>query len=85
MEVHVQCYSGHKADERPVRLFLGEREVEVQAILDRWCGEDHDYFKLAGDDGHIYIVRRDRRRDAWELTHCARGDAPAPGPGRAGT
>jgi len=65
--LRVECYAGYRADERPVAFWLGERRVVVRDILDRWVGEDHAYFKLDGDDGARYILRRDDRRDAWEL------------------
>jgi hypothetical protein len=63
----VESYSGYAADERPVAFRLDDRRVAVTGILDRWYGEDHAYFKLTGDDGMVYLIRQDRRRDAWEL------------------
>jgi hypothetical protein len=77
MQVRVECYSGYKPDERPVRFYLGERKLEVEAVLDRWYGEDDDYFKLRADDGNIYILKHLRAVDEWELTLFSR---PAPHP-----
>ena len=37
-------------------------------ILDRWFGEDHDYFKVRADDGGVYVLRYNRCEDGWELT-----------------
>lgn len=65
--LHVECYSGYTADERPMALRLGERRIAVREILDRWQGEDHAYFKVAGEDGLQYLVRQDRTSDTWEL------------------
>ena len=65
--LQVECYAGYRADERPTALILGERRIAVQEILDRWLGEDHAYFKVTGDDGARYILRRDDRRGHWEL------------------
>lgn len=65
--LRVECYSGHRADERPVAFQLGERRVAVRKVVDRWYGEDHAYFKLTGEDGALYILRQDRGADTWEL------------------
>ncbi|WP_437487250.1 hypothetical protein WME75_06465 [Sorangium sp. So ce1014] len=46
---------------------LGERRVRVTEILDRWPGGDHLYFKVRGDDGARYILRRDFEILLWEL------------------
>ncbi|MGQ9859617.1 MAG: hypothetical protein ACUVS3_13160 [Thermodesulfobacteriota bacterium] len=67
MRIRVQCYSGYKADERPVRLYLGESSLEVKEVLDRWYGEDHDYFKVRADDQEVYLLRHSRADDTWEL------------------
>lgn len=66
--IRVECYSGHRVDETPRRFFLGERRIEVAAVLDRWIGRDHRYFKVKGDDGAVYILRHDTAADTWELT-----------------
>lgn len=63
----VECYSGTRADERPVTIRLGERRIAVREIVDRWYGEDHAYFKLIGEDGALYLIRQDRGCDIWEL------------------
>jgi hypothetical protein len=65
--LRVECYAGHRAEERPEAFWLRDRRVAVRAILDRWYGEDHAYFKLVGEDGVRYILRRDDYRDGWEL------------------
>lgn len=68
VNIRVQCYAGYRADESPVRFFLGERKIEIVEILDRWVGEDHRYFKVKGDDGAFWILRHAVRTDVWELT-----------------
>jgi len=65
--LHVECYSGHRADESPQRFTLAGREIAVQEILDRWIDPAHRYFKLRGDDGGIYILRHNSAADSWEL------------------
>ena len=67
MNLIVDCYSGHRGEETPRRLRLGERPVEVASILDRWLSPDHRYFKLRGDDDRVYIIRHDERQARGEL------------------
>jgi len=40
----------------------------VAEVLDRWTGADHCYFKVRGEDGNLYILRRDEAGRQWELT-----------------
>jgi hypothetical protein len=64
----VECYSGYRGEETPIRFYLGERCVQVQEILDRWLAPTHRYFKLRGDDNGIYILRHSTRENFWEMT-----------------
>ncbi len=73
IEVHVECYAGYRADERPQRFTFGQRNIEVEEIIDQWQGPDYRYFKLRGDDGAIYILRHEETADRWELTMFDRG------------
>lgn len=66
--VRVDCYAGHRGEETPRRLRLGDRIVEVTEVLDRWLAPDHRYFKVRGDDGDTYIVRHGVESNVWELT-----------------
>jgi hypothetical protein len=69
MKLTVECYSGRKADERPVRFSLGVRRYEVEAVLDQWYEPESISYKVRADDGNIYILRqRTSRPDGkWEL------------------
>jgi len=64
----MECYAGHRADEEPRRFFIGEREIKVNAIIDRWLDPAHRYFKIRGDDNGIYILRHDTGNDSWQMT-----------------
>ena len=66
--VRVECYAGHRGEETPRALIIGDRRVEVIEVLDRWLAPDHRYFKVKGDDGDVYIVRQEATSGAWELT-----------------
>ena len=37
-------------------------------IIDRWLEPRQSYFKLRGDDGAIYLLRRDTLNGRWEMT-----------------
>jgi hypothetical protein len=65
MKLRVECYSGRKADERPVRFQLGERGYLVEEVLDQWYGQDATFFKVRADDGNLFILRHDVSNDEW--------------------
>ena len=65
--LEVECYSGRKADERPVRFTMGEHVYIVEELLDQWYGPDDNYFKVQADDGNLYILRRHNSSGEWSL------------------
>lgn len=65
--IKVWTYSGHRGDERPVKLELNGVEHEIMEVLDRWCGGEADYFKVKTRGGVIYILRLDRFDGMWDL------------------
>ncbi len=67
-DIRVDCYSGYRAEESPRRFFIGQREVNVTEIIDRWLDPTHSYFKLRCDDGGIYILRHNLVDHTWALT-----------------
>jgi hypothetical protein len=66
-EIQVQCYSGHRADQRPLKFTLGGRWFEVQQIDDQWYSPSAIYFRVRADDGNVYVLRHDEVRDVWSL------------------
>lgn len=81
LAIRVECYAGHRGEEAPRRFWIGERLVTVSEVLDRWLAPDHRYFKVAGDDGAVYLVRLDLEADRWEMTmFTRRGGAGGAGP-----
>lgn len=68
IKIKVECYSGYKANERPLRFYIGNEALEVKKLLDRWFGEEADFFKLVADDGNKYLLKYDRQGDSWEMT-----------------
>jgi hypothetical protein len=78
MKIRVDTYDGYRSGERPLRFHIGRKRREVVDVLDRWYGEDHDYFKVRADDGAVYVLRCQRSGDRWELMqYSAPGDARA--------
>lgn len=69
MKLRVECYSGTKADERPLRFYLGDRLLLVDEVLDQWYGPDDLFFKVRADDGNLYILRNHRSspEGEWSL------------------
>jgi hypothetical protein len=56
MKLEVVCYSGRKADERPVRFSLDGHQYLVEDILDQWYGPEKAFYKVRADDGNLYIL-----------------------------
>jgi hypothetical protein len=67
MRLRVKTYSGHKADERPISFSLGNRELSVVEVVDRYYDPDEDIFKVKADDGGVYLLGHDRQDDTWRL------------------
>jgi len=71
LELAVECYSGSRADERPLRFaFRGGKDrhkLEVNEVLDQWYGVGYQCFKVRADDGNIYILRHQQDEDTWRL------------------
>jgi hypothetical protein len=65
--VRVECYSGYKADERPVRVFLGGKMIEFAAVEDSWYSPGVTYFRVLLGNGERYVLRRQDAQDVWSL------------------
>jgi hypothetical protein len=68
LSLSAECYAGHRGEQTPRMLILGDRRIAVAEVLDAWLAPDYRYFKLRGADGDTYLVRHDERSDTWELT-----------------
>ncbi len=69
MTVHVECYSGYKTEERPVRFRLDDHDHIVEELVDQWQSPDATYFKVRSDDGNLYILRHltSPQENTWTL------------------
>ena len=72
-QVEVTAYSGYKANERPLHFILDQKKLEVQEIVDRWFGVEHDYFKVRADDGGQYLLKWHRSSDSWYIEKIIEG------------
>jgi hypothetical protein len=70
LRLHVQCYAGYKADERP-RRFTPQapqaRTYEVKEIVDQWFGIGYMCFKVRADDNNLYVLKHQEEDDVWTL------------------
>jgi hypothetical protein len=73
-QIEVECYSGYKANERPVAFTALACRWEVSEIVDRWYEgvikrEEPvvNYFKVKTSDGSIFILRYDAHADVWSI------------------
>jgi len=73
LRIGVECYAGYKGEETPRTIVLGGRRIAVADVIDRWLAPDHRYFKIRGDDDHLYIIRQDVESGDWMLTMFERG------------
>jgi hypothetical protein len=71
LQLKVECYSGYKADERPLRFSFGAKPggqvLGVKEVLDQWYGVGYHCFKVLADDGNLYILRHQLPEDSWVL------------------
>ena len=74
--VDVECYSGHRGEETPRRFRLGDRQLEIAEVVDRWLAPDHRYFKVRDAGGDLYVLRHDVTDGRWDLTLFRRRGAP---------
>lgn len=70
MTLTVKCYSGYKADERPISFNLDGQDFHIDQIIDSWVGEDHQYWKVETDTNERYLLKIDRELDVWHCEKC---------------
>jgi hypothetical protein len=66
--LEVDCYSGYKADERPVRFQLEERQYCICTVLDQWREPEGIFYRVRADDGRVYVLRQNSTLESsWDL------------------
>ena len=66
-DIHVECYAGHRADEKPRRFAIRGREFQVNELDGQWYSPEAIYFRVRADDGNYYVLRHDEAQDFWTL------------------
>lgn len=66
-EMRVECYSGYRADESPLRFSLRGHQFEVAELDGRWYSPAASYFRVLANDGNYYVLRHDEVQDVWTL------------------
>jgi hypothetical protein len=77
MPLRVSCYSGYRSSQEPLAFWLGDRRLEVRAIVDRWYAPGQRWFKVDADDGNVYVLRHDEASDEWEIAAFTASRQPA--------
>jgi hypothetical protein len=72
-KIKVDCYAGHKANQRPCAFSLGRKKIKVTEIIDQWYGPDHTYFKVLTEDANTYILRYSEAHDLWDVVFFKEG------------
>ena len=73
-QIAVECYSGYRANERPLAFIFEDRRWQGEEIVDRWYeGGLHpsepalDYFKVRTTEGRVFLLRYNSLFDAWAI------------------
>ena len=67
-DLKVTCYAGYRGEEEPREFSIGERNVQVVEVHDRWISPDHQYFKVRRSDGDTYILRHNVTSNLYRTT-----------------
>ena len=76
MKLRVECYAGHKTDQRPIKFWLGDAQRFVETIDDQWYGPEALYFRVQADDGNIYVLGHNENTDEWTLESFRSSTSP---------
>ena len=63
LPIHVDAYSGYKANERPRQFHLDEQIYQIAAVLDQWYEPTATYFKVRSTKGKTYLLRYHEETD----------------------
>ena len=67
LPVRVDSYSGYKADERPIRLYLHDQAIEIAEVEDRWYSPGFTFFRVLLSTGDRYVLRHQEAQDTWTI------------------
>ena len=75
MKIKVESFSDAKSQESPAKFLLGSREIQIEAVVDRWYGEQACYFRVLGSDENSYILKGPLEDGTWELVSFTHKDS----------
>ena len=75
MALRVESIAGPGGDLEPSVVWFGTRRVGVRAIVDRWFAPATRWFRVAGDDDQLYVLRHDQASGEWDLAALTRREA----------
>lgn len=67
VRIKVESYAGYKAEQEPRKFTLGDKDLSVTRIDDRWYEPDATYFRVVATDGHTYVLRCEQQSGEWDL------------------
>lgn len=74
VKIKVECHSGYKAGEYPIRFYWEDVCIHVKTLLDRWYQYDAqteftpaNYFKVLSTDEKTYLLKHEQDSDTWFL------------------
>jgi len=67
LAIRVECYSGYKGDQRPVKIAFGQRVEEVAEVEDRWYSPGETLFRVRLTCGDRYVLRYIEAQDVWTI------------------
>ena len=74
LPVHVDAYSGFKANERPRQFTVDEDLYEIAEVQDHWYEPDATYFRVCTTESKRFILRYKESEDEWTLQGGFDGD-----------
>ena len=60
----------------PRSLYWNELRIDIIEIIDQWYGADYRCVKVKDDDGGLYVLRFDERRNEVGAHHVRLGTRP---------
>jgi hypothetical protein len=66
LPIHVDAYSGHRANERPTGFELDGTYYRIYALEDQWYSPSAHYFKVRAE-AKRFILRYEEQQDEWTL------------------
>ncbi len=65
--VHVNSYSGYKADEYPLDFTLAGKTHTVKEILARWRSPDATFFRIHTTESAVFVLRCSEAENSWSV------------------